>query len=101
MLCDAINGTGDITLIFPRLQNTVLKVSRVHVARSSVLSTMVSSAAEQVRLRDCETSFTAPEGYVQAWAELVQDDTMQLLGTEELGPLLALLKVRVSRTQRA
>ena len=86
---DAIDTTGDVLFYFCQFPHAMLNVNREHVVRSSVLSTMASSADAR------ETSFTAPQGYLQAWLELIQGDALQLLKMKDLDSLLVLLKVYV------
>lgn len=93
MRCDSIDSSADVTFSVAQFPDVVL--IKEHVMRSSVLSTMVSSAEED------ETSFTAPKGYLQAWLELVQDDTPQLPMTKDIESLLVLLKVCSTRNSAA
>jgi hypothetical protein len=87
--CDIIDSGADVTFSTP--QGPDITIIREHIARSFVLSTMVVSAEEDETSFTCE--FTAPEGYLQAWSELMQDDKTIVLNAKSITSLLVLLKV--------
>lgn len=74
----------DVTLSIANSSSILL--CKEHVSRSPVLLTLLADGDE--------TSFAAPQGYLQAWLQLVQHNTVHLLERKGVPRLLVFLKVR-------